>query len=457
MHFRQSLLSILAVCLLIISCEQKQPLNKNLLYSGPFLGYTEHFEQLLFMELSQNVKTVNVKYWPSDNPADIQTINQECNYKDKYNAFKLVIPYLNEGTKYGYSVLLNGVEQNIKSSTFKTKELWEWRKDAPDFSFLFGSCTFINDSLYDRPGKGYGQDYSIFDTMLKHKSDFTLWGGDNVYLREVDWSSNSGIQYRYHHTRAAPEVQRIMSSRPNYAIWDDHDFGPNNSHRAYPLKKEALKAFKEWWGNKTYGEPDNEGTYSYFQWSDADFFLLDNRYHRSPNKMLNNSGSDYLGKKQLSWLKESLIESRASFKFIVNGNQFFNTYAYNECFLLYREEFNELIDFIKENKIRGVVFLSGDRHLTEVYKINNPDFYPFYEITCSPFTPKPYDISKKEEFNNPARLEGSLVMEQNFMNIKIQGDRKNRELVIETYNIDNELKFKYSINKSDLSTSKNNY
>ena len=85
MHFRQSLLSILAVCLLIISCEQKQPLNKNLLYSGPFLGYTEHFEQLLFMELSQNVKTVNVKYWPSDNPADIQTINQECNYKDKYN------------------------------------------------------------------------------------------------------------------------------------------------------------------------------------------------------------------------------------------------------------------------------------------------------------------------------------------------------------------------------------
>ena len=114
-------------------------------------------------------------------------------------------------------------------------------------------------------------------------------------------------------------------------------------------------------------------------------------------------------------------------------------------------------DFIKENKIRGVVFLSGDRHLTEVYKINNPDFYPFYEITCSPFTPKPYDISKKEEFNNPARLEGSLVMEQNFMNIKIQGDRKNRELVIETYNIDNELKFKYSINKSDLSTSKNNY
>ena len=43
------------------------------------------------------------------------------------------------------------------------------------------------------------------------------------------------------------------------------------------------------------------------------------------------------------------------------------------------------------------------------------------------------------------------------MNIKIQGDRKNRELVIETYNIDNELKFKYSINKSDLSTSKNIY
>jgi alkaline phosphatase D len=290
--------------------------------------------------------------------------------------------------------------------------------------------------------------------MLKHNTAFTLWGGDNIYLREVDWSSESGINYRYHHTRNTPEVQRIMSSRPNYAIWDDHDFGPNNSHRAYPLRKASLDAFKNWWGNKTYGESSNLGTYSKFQWSDADFFLLDNRYHRSPNKMPDDNEKSYLGKRQLQWLKESLIESRASFKLIVNGNQFFNTYAYNECFKLYSHEFNSLIDFIKSNNIRGVVFLSGDRHLSEMYKIENSDFYPFYEVTCSPFTPKSYDISDRPEFNNPVRINGSLIMEQNFMKISVTGSRNDRKLIIQAFDLNNQLIFEQIISKSELRVSK---
>ncbi len=374
-------LSLLLIIISFSACEfdksKHSKINKDLLYSGPFLGYTEHFEQLIFMELSKNTKSLRVEYWPQANKKKIESITLELEFSQKFNPYKIVLPYLEMGTKYQYHLVLNEIEQNIPHNTFATKELWEWRKDAPDFSFLFGSCVYINDSIHDRP-EPYGQSYKIFDTMAAHSTDFTLWGGDNIYLREVDWSSGSGINYRYHHTRSNEHLNKIMSSRPNYAIWDDHDFGPNNSHIAYPLKEASLEAFKNWWGNKTYGEPDNKGTYSTFKWSDVDFFLLDNRYHRSGNRMPNDERKSFLGKKQLSWLKNSLVESRASFKLIVNGNQFFNNMAYNECYILYKNEFDELIKFIKDKKIRGIVFLSGGQtpelataHLNAMNASNN--------------------------------------------------------------------------------------
>jgi alkaline phosphatase D len=428
--------------------------NAPLLLSGPYLGYTEHFEQLIFMELNMDVKSVRVEYWPHLNKNKVEKITFKTELSQKFNPYKIVLPYLEMGTKYQYRLFLNDIEQQIANNTFNTKVLWEWRqpkgKGGPDFSFLFGSCVYINDSTYDRPGKPYGQSYRIFDSMATHSTDFTLWGGDNIYLREVDWSSKSGINYRYHHTRRNEHLDKIMSSRPNYAIWDDHDFGPNNSHTSYPLKEESLKAFKDWWGNKTYGEPDNKGTYSTFQWSDVDFFLLDNRYHRSGNKMPNDKNKAYLGEKQLTWLKNALVESRATFKLIVNGNQFFNNMAYNECYMLYENEFNDLISFIKNKKIRGLVFLSGDRHLSEIYKIENDNYYPFYEITCSPFTPRAYDITGEPEFNNPIRIKGSLVMEQNFMKISVNGDKYKRKISFKTYNIENDLVFKYEISENEL-------
>ena len=57
-----------------------------------------------------------------------------------------------------------------------------------------------------------------------------------------------------------------------------------------------------------------------FQWSDVDFFLMDNRYHRTSN---NNFTVDrqILGKDQIDWLINALTFSQATFKFIAMGGQ----------------------------------------------------------------------------------------------------------------------------------------
>ena len=79
-----------------------------------------------------------------------------------------------------------------------------------------------------------------------------IWLGDNVYFREPD-DSRTGVYHRYSHDRSLPELQPLLGSVHHYAIWDDHDYGPNNSDRSFIYKNITLQAFKDFWANPTYG------------------------------------------------------------------------------------------------------------------------------------------------------------------------------------------------------------
>ena len=109
-----------------------------------------------------------------------------------------VVGGLEPGTDYRFRITLNGEEVSEGLTpdrmAFRTQPLWDYRFDPPDFTVALGSCSFINEPAYDRPGKGYGGGYSIFETIAESNPDLMLWLGDNVYFREVDWGSESGMQ-----------------------------------------------------------------------------------------------------------------------------------------------------------------------------------------------------------------------------------------------------------------------
>ncbi|GIW22754.1 MAG: hypothetical protein KatS3mg068_1761 [Candidatus Sericytochromatia bacterium] len=60
-----------------------------------------------------------------------------------------------------------------------------------------------------------------------------------------------------------------------------------------------------------------------FEWSDVEFFLLDNRYYKSPNNRVTGEKT-LLGKEQINWLIDSLVNSKATFKIIAMGVQVLN-------------------------------------------------------------------------------------------------------------------------------------
>lgn len=432
--------------------------QKSTILAGPMLGYMEHKETVIWLQ-AQCAKKVSLQYWLStDNPKNASTLTKNINNCEITN-HHFVIGNLAMGKTYNYRILLDDKPVNFPYTlSFKTKPLWEWRTNAPDFNFLVGSCLYVNDSAYDRPGKPYGQGTEILLKMNEKQSDFMLWLGDNTYTREADYGSVSGLHYRYQHTRADINLQPFLASRNHYATWDDHDFGSNDACKTYPLKETTLSLFKSYWANKTYGE-NNQGVYSMFSFSDADFFMLDDRYFRD-YQFLNDSlnpDKTQLGEQQIQWLFNNLVYSRAPFKFIAIGGQFLNENTDKESYNFYKKERERIINFIIVNKISGVIFLTGDRHHTELIKNTNVEpklGYALYDLTSSAISSRASDLSKSSEFNNPMRVANTLVMENNFCNISIGGARGKRTLTMQCFDKSGNLKWEHKLNEEELKAKK---
>lgn len=436
-----------------LNAQNASPAKKSMakVVAGPMLGYAEHREVSIWIQ-TEAVQEVSLRYKLSGSSSWEQV-------KAKPNELgisRFTPALLSPGSSYTYQILLDGKVWECKDElNFKTKTLWEWRTPAPDFTFLLGSCLYINDSAYDRPGKAYGASSEILKFMKQTPADFMLWLGDNTYLREADFSSKSGMAYRYKHTRADSNLQGLLRAMPNYATWDDHDYGDNDGNSSFGLKKTSRSLFMDYWPNKTYGE-DEQGVYHSFSWSDAEFFLCDDRWFRDASEMEELDGKKaMLGKKQLEWLKNKLVHSKATFKFIVVGGQVLNKHTDKESYNLYKKEREELLNFLVQQKISGVVFLSGDRHHTEILKdesVKEKLGYSLYDITSSPLSSGVSNVLKTDEAKNPQRVPNTLTVEQNYCSIRISGKKGERIALVTCYDKNGLVKWGYQIPESELKT-----
>jgi len=429
------------------------------LVSGPWAGNVELRTASIWAEVSAAAKSVSVKYYPINQPASSLLAMYKGSLGNAFNPIKIALTGLEFGTTYEYRLLIDGKEIRSDFKTqFITKDLWQHRKPAPDFSFLTGSCAYFNESKYDRPGKPYGGDSSIFETMANTHADFQVWLGDNWYTREVDYNSAWGLNYRASRDRGQKVLQSFMASMPQYAIWDDHDYGPNDAGKSYILKEESRNIFKNYTLNPSYGE-EGKGIYTKVSYGDVDLFLTDDRYFRSEDEMADsingmpNKEKFYFGTQQLEWLKNALLYSNAPFKIIVTGSQALNPFNKYECMQHYPYEYNQLLSFLTDQKIKGVVFLTGDRHHSEIIKMPRVANYPLYDITVSPYTANISKVSGPE-LNNPYREPNTLVEAQNFAKVSFLGKKNERVMKVEFIGLKGEKLGEWSVNENDLKPNK---
>jgi alkaline phosphatase D len=211
--------------------------------------------------------------------------------------------------------------------------------------------------------------------------------------------------YRTRHSQyRLDQGLRLMSQQhPLIAIWDDHEVANNSytegaqNHQPdkegdYQARKAAAKkAYYEW-------IPIREGGTHYRGFSYGplvDLMMLDERLEGKTKPVDSISDPEYgsegrsmLGSDQLTWFTESLEHSNATWKIV--GNQVM--FADVELSIVYPSmprnldswdgypaEKNKVIQFLKDNQLKDVIFLTGDTHsswaievATDVKQTYNP-------------------------------------------------------------------------------------
>ncbi len=349
---------------------------------------------------------------------------------------------LKPGHIYNILISIQGWGAHTKYS-FKTSSDSTYQ----DFNFLLGSCALMNTDILR--GLFPGGSNWIFYRMKKKNGDFMVWLGDNVYYfyphhyRSYEDMFKRQLKIRKVYNK---KYRDFLGNQPNFSIWDDHDFGPNDANKNFPLKDTSLLVYKGFWPNYYPDQKVFPGNYFNFRYHDAEFFMTDDRFYRDPES---DSTGDFLGETQMVWLKNKLLMSDASFKFICVGSQVLNDNHFGESYARYKRERDDLFDFISHNNIKGVMFLTGDKHYSEICK-RDWNGFPLYDFTCSPLTSPALPRRIFGAYHNPWRIKGTDYPLKNFGRISISGEKGNREMKIEIFGRGGYKKREYSINQNDL-------
>jgi alkaline phosphatase D len=310
-------------------------------------------------------------------------------------------------------------------------------------------------------GQGFGINpefggMKIFEAMRKLSPDFFIHSGDAIYADgpiEAEVKLDDGSIWKnittpekakvaetldefrgnYRYNLMDENLRRFNSEVPVLAQWDDHETRNNwypgqiIDDSRYMVKSADLlaargrRAFLDYLPIR-FNVDDPERIYRVYNYSPLlDVLMLDERSYRGPNTQNNQTApSDetvFLGAGQLNWLKQRLLLSKATWKVIASdmpigiivpdaGERFENCANGNGPALGRELEIADLLRFIKQRKIKNVVWVTADVHYSAAHYYDPgtaqfTDFNPFWEFVAGPLNAGTSDPGKMDDTFGP--------------------------------------------------------
>ena len=212
-------------------------------------------------------------------------------------------------------------------------------------------------------------------------------------------------------------VRRFNASISQFVIWDDHEVlnnwypteilgadMPHAEHSVALLAARAKRAFQEYTPMR-FNPADPERIYRATRFGPlVDIFGFDMRSYRGANSANRQTAltedSAILGASQVAWLKRRLLESTATWKIVasdlplsltvVDGPLFEAVANGDNGSPLGRElEIAGLLRFLRDQRIRNVVVVTGDVHYCAAHHYDPAraaftEFHPFWEFVAGP-------------------------------------------------------------------------
>ncbi len=177
-----------------------------------------------------------------------------------------------------------------------------------------------------------------------------------------------------------PAWQQLVAEIPVYVTWDDHDYF-NNDKWGLPKgfseddRLGVWEVFRQCWNNPSYGlGVGRGGVFLDARIGPCDIIMTDNRFFRKKG--------NFLGKEQMVWLKRRLLAAKGPF-IILSCGTMWSDYVSNgkdSWGVFDPQGREEIFRLIEENRIGGVLLISGDRHGARGFTIPRPNGFHFYEF-----------------------------------------------------------------------------
>lgn len=271
--------------------------------------------------------------------------------------------------------------QNVKVDKIALEEV------NADFVMAFGSCNKTT-----MPNK-------LWDDVLKLHPNVWAWGGDIVYADTEDMNK---LHKMYDAQNNVPAYVLLKENAPVIGTWDDHDYGLNDGGVNFSAKKESQREFLDFMNvSKDSPRRKREGVYTSHLYKvpqgEVNVIVLDTRYFRTGLTKDTETEKKYkpnvygegtiLGENQWLWLQEELKNSKADFNIILSSIQVLSNQHGFECWGNFPHEVDKLKEVIINSKAKGVILLSGDRHISEFSKTTVENLeYPLIDFTSSGLT-----------------------------------------------------------------------
>ena len=289
------------------------------------------------------------------------------------------------------------------------------------FALLLSLSTLpVNGQSLQRIGFGscahQSKPQPIWDKVLVEKPDLFIFLGDNIY---GDSDNVEQLADKYQQLADKPGFQQLRQTTPILSIWDDHDYGQNDSGNEYIAKDASRKLMLDFWQvpansprrtqaggiytAETYGPPGKRVQIILLdlRWNRTALAEVDNpeqqalrkQEQRGPYLINYDPAAVLIGKEQWQWLEQQL-QQPADLRIIGSSIQFLADFTGWESWANFPHERERMIELIQRYQQQPILFISGDVHWAELSEIRTTGSrWPLVELTSSGLTEEWKQIS----------------------------------------------------------------
>jgi membrane-associated phospholipid phosphatase len=266
--------------------------------------------------------------------------------RDRAGTIRATLAGLDADTEYHYAVSVDGRLDRARLGRVRTVP-----EGPSSFVVAFSACART------------GSNGAVFDAIAELDPLLYVITGDFHY-GNVASPDEGALRAALGRTLTAPAQQALYLNSPIAYVWDDHDYGGNDSDAASPARSIAQSVYRS---VVPHGDlPSGEGIQQSFTVGRVRFVLTDTRSYRQP--AADGSGT-LLGLEQLRWFQQELRAARDADQIViwVSPTPWIGRPAPgSDTWAGFHQERQLIADFIDAEGIDRLVMLSGDAHMVAI-------------------------------------------------------------------------------------------